>query len=197
MRYGSTLPAVLLSVMIFFASIGGTYATWYFAEDPASSTNDPVNITLSEFVWAPEEILPTVTPGQNYLDLHAAILNNNKSGLNSSKGALEDAIIEKGLLHSSHNLQGGNIKHLFITAASRELDFFIQYVSDTKFHLYMYKKEDTTNGAVGVTEIQVYMSILTKENEKWEGKESQVGYATLQYRPNSNDIAIDVTTWHR
>ena len=68
----------ILFIMIIFASFGGAYATWIFAEEPAVSQQDSNSIILSEFVWAPEEILPDVTPGQNYLDLHASILENVK-----------------------------------------------------------------------------------------------------------------------
>ena len=59
----------------------------------------------------------------------------------------------------------------------------------------MYKKSDAQDGAVGVTKIQVYMSILIKENDKWYGKEAQFGYAVIQYLPDSNIISIDVDTW--
>ena len=98
MKKGLMLLPALLCVMIFFASIGGSYATWFFAEDPSSSVNEKNDIILSEFTWEPEEILPTVTPGQNYLDLHNSILYNIKNGLNSSKDALEQAVIKNELL---------------------------------------------------------------------------------------------------
>ena len=139
MKKSLSLLSVLLIIMMFFASIGGVYATWMFAGGVVQSEENEQHITISEFTWEPEEILPTVTPGQNFLDLHQSILENIKVGLNSSKGALEDAIVKDKLVHSSKNLQGGNMKHLFITQETRDLDFLIQYVSNTEFHLYMYK----------------------------------------------------------
>lgn len=197
MKIRPMLFPAILCVMLFFASIGGVYATWKYAEQSPADAKTEQNVTLSDFVWEPEEILPTVTPGQNFLDLHMSILNNVKNGLNSSKDALEKAVVKEEVLHSSHNLQGGNIKHLFINEECRELDFLIQYVSGEEFHLYMYKENDTKTGAVGATEISVYKSILIKENNTWYGKEAQFGYAKIQYLPNSSILAIDIISWHR
>ena len=183
--------------MIIFASFGGAYATWIFAEEPAVSKQDSNSIILSEFVWAPEEILPDVTPGQNYLDLYESILNNMKGGLNSSKDTLEEALFsdDDGLLHGDENVSGGNLKHLFITSASKELDFIAQRISNTEIHVYMYQASQAKGGAVGVTQIKVYMTIYRLDGEDWLGAEAQLGTATVQYMPNSNIIAIDVNTW--
>ena len=194
MKKSLMLLSALFCAIMFFTSIGGAFATWYLAEEQSSDVQTSKDVVLSEFVWAPEEILP-ITPGQNYLDLHESILYNNKNGLNSSKDALERAVIKEGLLHNSHNIQGGNLKHLFISEACRELEFVLECVNQNEFHLYMYKKSDVQNGTVGVTKIQVYMSILTKKNDKWYGDESQFGYAVIQYLPDSNIISIDVDTW--
>ena len=191
-----TCCSIFLTILMFFASVSGVFATWFMAEETPTSVNKSQNITLSEFIWKPEEILPSVTPGQNFLDLYESILENMKGGLNSSKDTLENAVLKasNGLVYCNQNVQGGNLKHLFTTEASRELDFIVQYVSDTNFKLYTYKQTDT-NGAVGTTQIQVYMTLLIKENNVWVGQETQLGMATLQYFPNTNFIAIDVSTW--
>ena len=101
------------------------------------------------------------------------------------------------MLHSSQNVQGGNLKHLFIIQESRELDFLVEQITDTEFHLYIYRTADAQDGAVGVTKIQVYMTILLKENDEWYGKESQFGYAVIGYFPGTNILSIDVETWER
>lgn len=190
--------SMFLTILICFASIGGVFATWFMAEESPAPINESKSLTLSEFTWKPEEILPSVTPGQNFLDLYESILENMKGGLNSSKDTLENAVINasNGLVHCDQNVQGGNLKHLFITEASRELDFIVQYISDTNFKLYTYKQTDT-NGSVGITQIEVYMTILVKENNVWIGQETQLGMATLEYFPNTNVISIDVSTWSR
>jgi hypothetical protein len=187
-----------LAACVLLSSFGGAYATWRFTEKPPESISGSQSITISEFVWQPEEILPSVTPGQNFLDLYDSILNNVKAGLNSNKGVLERAVnnSKTGLVHCSQNVQGGNLKHLFITQETRELEFIMEHVSDTNFNLYIYKEVDT-NGAMGVTRIEVYKTILKQENGTWDGEETQLGYATLQYFPNTNVRAIDVSTWSR
>ena len=72
----------LLLMLVFLSSISGVFTTWHFAEEPATDSNSSFNVNINEFVWTPEEILPTVTPGQNFLDLYESILNNSKAGLN-------------------------------------------------------------------------------------------------------------------
>ena len=191
------LVFIMACSMLF--SVGGVFATWQFAEDVPDAVNKAQGIYLSEFVWAPEEILPDVTPGQNYLDLHQSILENVKGGLNSSKDTLENAILRDsdGLLHSSQNVQGGNLSHLFITQACRELDFIAQYVTNSEFLVYMYKSSDTLNGTVGTSRMQVYKTIYVKTNGEWSGQETQLGSAIIQFFPNTNILAIDVATWTR
>ena len=197
MKKSTIAFSAFLFFIVFISSISGVFATWLFAEDPAETVVSSQNITLSEFYWKPEEILPSVTPGQNYLDLHASILDNDKAGLNSSKGTLENAVVKDsdGLLHCDQNIQGGNLKHLFTTQESKELDFLIKYVSGNEFLVYMYKNYDVYNAAIGVTRIQVYVTTYIKSNNTWAGKETHVGTALVQYLPNSNVVAIDVDTW--
>lgn len=192
------LLVIIMACSMLF-SVGGVFATWQFAEEAPDTVNKSQGIYLSEFVWAPEEILPDVTPGQNYLDLYQSILENVKGGLNSSKDTLENAVLRDndGLLHSSQNVQGGNLSHLFITNATKELDFIVQYVTDSEFLVYMYKNADAENGATGVTQIAVYKTIFIKSNNVWEGKETQYGFATVQFFPDTNILAIDVDTWKK
>ncbi len=197
MKKSTIALSAVLFFIVFISSISGVFATWLFAEGPAETVLSSQNITLSEFYWEPEEILPGVTPGQNYLDLHASILDNDKAGLNSSKGTLEKAVLNDsdGLLHCDQNIQGGNLKHLFTTQESKDLDFLVEYVSDNEFLIYMYKTYDVYNAAIGMTRIQVYVTTYLKANDIWVGKETHVGTAVVQYLPNSNLVAIDVDTW--
>ena len=192
------LLVIIMACSMLFSACG-VFATWQFAEDVPDAVNKAQGVYLSEFVWAPEEILPDVTPGQNYLDLHQSILENVKGGLNSSKDTLENAVLRDsdGLLHSSQNVQGGNLSHLFITEACRELDFIAQYVTNSEFLVYMYKSSDTLNGAVGTSRMQVYKTIYIKTNGEWSGQETQLGTAIIQFFPNTNTLAIDVNTWTR
>ena len=116
MRGSFTVRIFMLLLALLLLCVGGVWASWIYCEEYADPSTDNLGgIGLSEFVWAPEEILPTDKPGENYLDLLESILNNSKGGLNSSKGTLENAVDKHQLVHSSQNVQGGNLKHLFIT----------------------------------------------------------------------------------
>lgn len=184
---------VVLCLVLCAVPGGGVWALWRYAEAPAVSDAANVGITLSEFVWAPEEILPSDTPGKNYIDLLDSVLENAKGGLNSSKDMLEKAVLRSHLVHSSQNVQGGNLKHLFTTQASQDLEFIVEYVTDEEFNVYMYESRDALDGLVGVTKIKVYKTIMVIENGKWMGRETKLGYATLQYFKDTNIVAIDAT----
>ena len=196
MIFGSITKYIkLLIVLLIVASVGGTYATWHYAEENAENKNDLIKIKINDFVWAPEEILPTDKPGENYIELLGSILENDKAGLNSNKDVLENAVLKDGIVHSSQNVQGGNLKHLFTSSASRELDFLVEYITDDKFAVYMFDNKDVNSGLVNVTLIKVYKTILLQENGVWIGKESQLGYAILRYFKDTNYIAITPSEW--
>ena len=185
---------MMLIFMVIAASMTGVYGVWIFSNEKTAEEKDNVTLKISEFTWAPEEILPTDNPGENYLVLFESILNNSKGGLNSSKDTLEKAVLENLLVHSSQNVSGGNLKHLFTTSESKELDFLVKYISDTEFHLFMYEHQATISGLVGVTNIVVYKTIVVYENKEWIGQQSKVGYAKLAYFDNSSVVAIDTDT---
>ena len=192
---------VLLLALLLIASVSGVFAVWRYANGPVGSQFDNIGLILSEFVWAPEEILPEdESLGEDYLQLLDSILNNNKMGLNSGKGdTFEDSVRQHVVLHWDQNIQGGNLKHLkdFLTGGARELDYVMYYISDTEFHVYMFENDDVDQGTLNVTQIKVYKTILIYENGKWVGKESQLGYATLKYVPNSRHVGIIPTEWVR
>ena len=188
------ITTILLFIAVM-ASLSGVYAVWVYPEEKADPAAENMSIQLSEFVWAPEEILPDTTPGENYLVLLDAVLNYNKGGLNSSKDTLEKAVLKDKLVHSGQNVQGGNLKHLFITEPCKDLDFIVQYISDNEFHVYMYENDDVYNGAVNITNIKVYKTILIENGSEWIGQESQLGYAVLRYFPGTSVVSISPDEW--
>lgn len=186
---------VFMLLMCFIASISGVFGIWIFSEEPPQPQEESFGPSLSEFTWQPEEILPSDKIGENYLVLFESILNNMKGGLNSSKGTLENAVLAHKLVHSSDKVEGGNLKHLFTTEESKDLDFLVEYVSDNEFNAYMYETYDTINGLIDTTKIMVYKTIFKQENGQWFGEESQLGYATLRYYKETNKIAILPSEW--
>ena len=108
-----------LTVFLLLMNVGGVFATWNYAQGAVPAISAYTDPKSSTFEYAPEIILPSQDVGKNYLDLLQSILDNIKGGLNSSKDTLEKALIKSKILHSSENVQGGNLKHLFITEESR------------------------------------------------------------------------------
>ena len=62
--------------IVLLLSISGVFAAWHYCGIPLETTNDDANFSLNAFTWAPEAILPTEKPGENYLVLLNSILNN-------------------------------------------------------------------------------------------------------------------------
>ena len=200
MRSGSTIRLIsFLCALLLLASTGGAYATWLYANGDAEERSENMGLTLFEFVWKPEEILPTETPGENYLSLLNSILNNSKVGLNSKKDTLADAVIQYKVVHCSQNVTGGNLKHLLdvFSSSNDKLDFIVQHITDEEFHVYMFESDDIDNGIVGTTRIKVYKTILVDEGNKWVARESQFGHAVMRYLSNSTYIGIDPGEWQQ
>ena len=199
MRKGSTMNLMaLLCALLLLSSVGGVFAIWVYANGPVEAKNDHIALSLSEFIWEPEDILPTETPGKNYLDLLDSILNNQKGGLNSKKDTLEAAVRNYHIVHCEQNVPGGNLKHLrdLFTEKSNKLDFLVQYITDDEFHVYMFETDDVESGTVNVTQIKVYKAIVAYDGTRWDAKEAQFGYTTLRYlASNDSYVAIDPTEW--
>lgn len=192
--YFAKVLALCLGFLIIL-SVTGVFAAWYYCELPLADEQGNVEFTMKLYTWKPEDILPTEKPGENYMVLLDSILNNNKGGLNSGKGTVENAVKKDKLMHSSQNVQGGNLKHLYITEPCKDLDFVIQYVTDTEFHVYMYENDDVSAGTVNYTQIKVFKTNLVETNGKWSAQESRLGYAVLRRFKSTSSIAILPEEW--
>ena len=166
-----------LTVFLLLMNVGGVFATWNYAQGAVPAISAYTDPKSSTFEYAPEIILPSQDVGKNYLDLLQSILDNIKGGLNSSKDTLEKALIESKILHSSENVQGGNLKHLFVTEESRFLEFVIEYESATEFHLLIYEDDEMDAATVDVTYVKAFQAILRYANGEWSSPEATVGYA--------------------
>lgn len=194
-RNSITRYTALLCLLLTLATVGGAFGAWIYATDPPEPKDEDVPLTLNVFVWAPEEILPTVTPGENYLVLLDSIMENSKGGLNSSKDVLHKAVMTNGAVHSSQNVQGGNLKHLFTTEESKLLSFVTQKVTTTEIHVYMYEDSAVDLGITDVTRVPVYKTIIVEENGTWKAQQSIFGYATVRYMTAFSTKAIDPEEW--
>ena len=195
-----------LCILFVFSFGEGVLAVWKYAELPLSPSLDDFSmLSLGEFAWKPEDILPgggsgggtEIDPGgsgetidkvgENYLALTESVLWNIKMGLNGDKDSFEQAIKKERVLYSYDNISGGNLKHLFTTNESRALEFVMIYVSDTEFHMYMYEDDRLESGTVGSDSILVYKNVLTYDasTDEWGAARSFVGTAMIRFAPGS------------
>ena len=87
------MHVLILIITILAVSIGGVFATWQYAELPVTDADKSVNVSLDEFIWEPEEILPTDSEiGENHLSLIELILNERNKGYGLLKYARGRAI---------------------------------------------------------------------------------------------------------
>lgn len=199
MRYGA-----LLCFLLLLMSIGGVFATWYYVDDNVLNVDEYLNVSLSEFVWKPEEILPTDSViGENHLALIELILNENEKGygLNyDKKNVLESYLNSEGIVLSNQKTSGGNIK--FVSDETSQLYYIVEKISNTLYYAYTFSYVDL-NSAVGTDkEIPVYRTILEK-TDKWRAPRSFLGYAqTISLRDlgfsnlsGTLSYTIDPSTW--
>ena len=199
MRYTSFLCCLLL-----LASIGGVFAMWYYVEDSAESVTDTMGITISEFEWAPDEILPTESEiGESHLALIELILNENEKGygLNyDKKNVLEGYLNQYGVVFSNQKTSGGNLK--FVSDETNQLYYCVEKVSDTLYYAYTFSRNDLSMAIGTYTAIPVYRTVLEK-TDKWHAPRSYFGYAQTKSLRDMNAentsgtlaYSIDVSTW--
>ena len=196
---------IFLCALFVLASVGGVFATWIFTFEDVEETEDGFSISLSEFEWKPEQILPTESEiGENHVVLVELILNENKKGygLNyDNKHVLESYLNSKGLIFSNQKTTGGNMK--FVSDESDQLYYCVEKVSDTVYHAYTFAYSDLSSVDSGSTAtIPVYKTVLEK-TDIWRAPRSYFGYAqtkSLSYFSAANlsgtlSYSIDPSTW--
>lgn len=189
----------LCLLLIISLSCTGVYASWNYATFFTNELTPDLTLGLEDFTWKSENVLPG-TPedtklGNNYMTLLEQIKNNSKMGLNGSKNTLFENTKKKGILHSDANVQGGNLKHLFITSECRELDFLLHYISDTEIHAYLYANTTLDEATVDKTIIQVYRATIKLENGTWKDTGTMVGYAVTRKLSGVSYLTINPSEW--
>ena len=204
MRKSIVRYTALLFILILLSTTGGVFATWYYAEFPATNVSGYVDVSLLDFEWKPEEILPTESEiGQNHLALIELILNekNKGYGLNyDSKKVLEEYLTQYGIIFSNQKVSGGNLK--FVSDETDQLYYCITKTSDTTYYTYTFTYDDLLAYSGTTTPIPVYLTILEK-TDVWRATKSYLGYAkTKSLREmgasntsNTLSYSIDVSSW--
>lgn len=135
--------AFLCSLFIL-ASVGGVFATWYYTYETVQNTQEDLSVSLSEFEWKPEQILPTESEiGENHLALIELIMNESDKGygLNyDSKQVLEGYLDRYGLVFSNQKVSGGNLK--FVSDETDQLYYCVEKISDTMYYVYTFSVSD-------------------------------------------------------
>ena len=195
-------PAIIVAIMSLFVSVGGLTATWLLAEGPAAPDDEGLNVQLTVFNYAPEEILPDSPESdqllENHFDLIQKILYEASYGLNATKKPIiHNLLNNKGdIVYCTQNVQGGNLKHLMIDGTyAANLLFAIEYVSDYEYNTYTFRAADAKDNPKG-TAIEVYKTVMVSEDKKaWTAPYSYKGVANTTVDPRGSLSAINPLTW--
>ena len=185
---------IAAALLLAAFSVPAVFATWRYAYEGVESVNTFNGITINEFAYSPEEVLP-VAPGENHQVLMGEVMDNMKIGLNGSKDALENAINKLGVVYSFTNIQGGTLKHLLAPSASQFLDFVITYETADKYYLYTFEDDDLAAAGVNVTSIPVYRTTMEYNSAlgQWVSTEAYAGHSLV--RLISGNRTIDPVEW--
>lgn len=194
----------LCCVGVLVTGVGGVYATWLYADGTVTGKQQELQSTLNEFHWTPEEVLPDLeSVGKSHLDLLDAIINHTQQGLNKAGSPLNDAIDDridngKDTIGSMGVIQGGNLKHLFLTSETALLEFVIEFESDTEYNIYTFTDDDLDKAGSANEEISVYCTKCYKKDGVWAAEYSEYGTAlTMWYDADKGkkSLSINVKTW--
>ena len=169
--------AFLCSLFVL-SSVGGVFATWYYTHENATNAQATLSVSLSDFEWKPEEILPTESEiGENHLALIELILNesNKGYGLNyDNKHVLEGYLDKYGIVFSNQKVSGGNLK--FVSDETNQLYYCVERISDTVYYAYTFSFSDLNSVKGTATVMPVYRTVLEK-TDIWRATRSYFGYA--------------------
>lgn len=217
-RLTRMLATVLLLCTLIFT--GGAYAVWFYAVQPADPVNHGLAISVGDFLWEGSGSLPTDTEiGENHVSLIDKIINHPQHGLNASGSYLNEQIGERqdggtgwrngrDTLGSMAVTQSAELEEIFGLDAS-QLDFLIQFVSDTEYYLFttgVYLGErgsqfmgfNTASGKpavpLGYPVYPIYKTVVQKINGVWTAISTVEGYANSAWyeesRSNANATQI-------
>ena len=198
-KYG--VCALLLAIIaVFTLIVPKVYAMWQYAQGDSLDAQLNAGITYIDFEYKPEDVLPgdkeSTELHTNHYNLIMSIVNHVDYGLNASKKPIiRELLLENhGVVYGDQSVSGGNLKHMLLnTSDVNALMYVVEYVNDTHFVAYTFVENQLTSSNVG-NYIQVYKTLLVKENNKWSATLSYEGRAKV-FRPGVVSYSIDVTTW--
>ena len=208
LRASGLLTLIFLVVAVFATDV---YAKWiYYA--PLDPLGTSFNLSIEEFHYAPEQILPD----NEYSDLHenhlntiTLVLEHVTYGINADSNksnVIHDNLSGNGsVLYLNQKINKGNMKFFydFFTGQdeSSHVYFCIEKITDTVYYIYTYSRSDLTQNRVGTDErITAYKTVMEKGDDGiWAGVYSLQGTAKVIEVPNYDFFryGIDVGSWQK
>lgn len=187
---------LMLTMFLSVMTIGSVWADWQYTNGTVAEVGGSFDFAMTEWLFKSDEVLPDeVAMGQSHLDLLSGVLgenrNTNKNHSLNGKDSLENAVKKNGTLYWFQNVQGTNLKHVFTTEASKEVEFVMQYIPESgEIYLYTYHSDDLYHVGLNGTPIQVYLTILVEENDEWNDLGSMEGHSVVTMHPDEYNRRI-------
>ena len=193
---------IFIFAIVLILSVTFVYARWQFVSTPPASQSAILDVSLGEFLYRPEEVLPDDDEADkdlNHLSLVGRVLDDMTYGLNNgSKPIIHNVLNDTGYLYCEQHTTQGQIKKLLLDGTDSEnVRFVIAKISDTEYHIYTYNDGECDDANLNSTEIVTYKTYLIKGTDGvWTATESHPGYAQV-FEPNVKhvDRAVNVSTW--
>ena len=183
------IPLIIVALMCLIGVFGiSLNAEWIYPDMSISYEKESqTNVTLNEFGYAPEEVLPggdndeEVIVGENHLMLIQNIVNHVTYGLNATSKPIVREYLEDGVgvVYSNQKVSGGNLKHMLIDDYRMEkLDFAVKYETSSFYTAYTFESKYLETQYLGTT-IVCYKTDMVKEGNEWVAKSSYHGTVRL------------------
>ena len=183
-----------LLAMMSFILISSVFASWVYAEYPPANARTEIGLSLIEFTYTPEEVLPGHEVGslnQNHQEVVYNITDHIKYGLNTqSKPLLSNYLNSNGIVYSNQKATGGNLK--FLGDESESLMWVVKKETDTEYSIYTFLNDEVTSNNLNVI-ISVYKTKCVYQDGLWQNVRSFMGEAPIARI--SNIITINVDEW--
>lgn len=203
--------SISIICLTIIMSIGGAYATWSYAEQPPAEVSQGLGISISEFNYKAEEILPggssgPVEIGQDHFAIIRLIVDEAGKGYNlNSSGSIVHSLLSKyDTVHANQKVSGGNLKFILdVSNNTHNLYYCVEKKSDTLYYIYTYSVDALATVGGTDLELEVYRTTIVKDS-KWTAQDSHLGTAKtvtlsslgFSASSHSSNYTIDVTSWH-
>lgn len=179
----------LLSTML----ITSVFASWVYATNPATSKTIDIPISLIEFIYTPEEVLPGHEVGhlhQNHQEVVYNITDHVKYGLNyQQKPLLTNYLNQNGVVYSNQKATGGNLK--FLGDESESIMWIVYKETDTEYHIFTFTDDRVNSSNVNYVK-EVYKTKCVYENGTWQNVRAFKGEAPVAEIDNLYTINYEV-----